>query len=182
MNTTDRSLNSVRRRANSRSSTILHATRDERAVGLIGRRQLLAEPGHGAVEMMELQAVDTVDAIVVAPLLAGAIGAGDHQSVKDGEEDSEVTTKRGLAPSGVCSALPTTRRSQLQLPSVRDRKSRNTGADRPDAIHSRFASAAWLPSAASRRELRARPHHNRRGSPRTTASEDHWQSRCRRAE
>src|ERR1700722_3700678 len=31
---------------------ILHTTCDERAVGLIGRRQLLAEPGHGAVEMM----------------------------------------------------------------------------------------------------------------------------------
>ena len=43
--------------------------------------------------MMQLQAVDTVDAIVVAPLLAGPIGAGNHQPVQDGEEDRALDGK-----------------------------------------------------------------------------------------
>ena len=55
---------------------------------------------------------------------------------------SEVTTKRGLAPSSVCSALPTTRRVRLQLSSVRYWKSRNTRAGWPEAAHKRFASAS----------------------------------------
>jgi hypothetical protein len=49
--------------------------------------------------MMQLQAVDTVDAIVVAPLLAGAIGAGDHQPVQDGEEDRALDGKLEAAIS-----------------------------------------------------------------------------------
>ena len=42
--------------------------------------------------------------------------------------------KRGLAPSSVCSALPTTRRVRLQLSIVQYRKSRNTRAGWPEAV------------------------------------------------
>ena len=72
--------------------------------------------GGGAVgEQLELLA----DAVL--GLAAGAIeilveGAGIWAR---GVRLSEVTTKRGLAPSSVCSALPTTRAARLQLSSVR---------------------------------------------------------------
>src|SRR6476660_6332031 len=52
----------------------------------------------------------------------------------------EVTMKRGLEPSSVCSALPITRRVRFQLSIVQYRKSRNTRADCPEAAHRRFAS------------------------------------------
>jgi hypothetical protein len=60
---------------------ILDAARNKGSAVLIGRGQSLAKPGHGAVEVMELQAIDTRDAVVAAPLIAGAVGAGDHQPV-----------------------------------------------------------------------------------------------------
>src|ERR1700760_467962 len=49
--------------------------------------------------MMQLQVVGTVDAIIVAPLLAGAIGARDHQPVQDGEEDRTLDGKLEAAIS-----------------------------------------------------------------------------------
>jgi hypothetical protein len=53
---------------------------------------------------------------------------------------SEVTTKRGFSPLGRCSALATTRRSRLQLLSVRQAKSAKWRAGPPLARLS--ASAA----------------------------------------
>jgi hypothetical protein len=50
--------------------------------------------------------------------------------------------KRGLAPSGVCSALPITRRVRRQLSIVQYQKSRNTRAGWPEAVDKRFASAS----------------------------------------
>ena len=72
---------------------ILDAARNQRPVGLLRRRQFLAEPSHGAVEVMELQPRDAVDAVVVAPLLAGAVGAGHHQPMQDGQEDGALDGK-----------------------------------------------------------------------------------------
>ncbi len=46
---------------------------------------------------MQLQFTDAVDAVVVAPLLAGAIGAGDHEPVQNGEEDGAFDGKREVA-------------------------------------------------------------------------------------
>ena len=36
---------------------------------------------------MELQTIAALDAVVDAPLVAGAIGIGEHQPMQDGEED-----------------------------------------------------------------------------------------------
>lgn len=41
--------------------------------------------------MVQLQVLCAADAIVVTPLLAGAIGAGHHQSVQDGQEDGALS-------------------------------------------------------------------------------------------
>src|SRR6476661_7327079 len=51
----------------------------------------------------------------------------------------EVTMKRGLEPSSVCSALPITRRVRFQLSIVQYRKSRNTRADCLEAAVARQA-------------------------------------------
>ena len=58
---------------------ILDATGNERAIGLIRGRKLLAEPSHGAVEMMEIELLDAVDAVIVASVFAGAVGARHDQ-------------------------------------------------------------------------------------------------------
>ncbi|HEY1431943.1 MAG TPA: hypothetical protein VGF39_10005, partial [Stellaceae bacterium] len=42
---------------------------------------------------MELQAFDALDAVVDAPLFTGAVGAGDHQPVQDGEEHRALDGK-----------------------------------------------------------------------------------------
>jgi hypothetical protein len=42
---------------------------------------------------MELQAIDALNAVVDAPLVAGAIRAGEHQPVQDGEEDGALDGK-----------------------------------------------------------------------------------------
>jgi hypothetical protein len=54
---------------------------ERRAVSLLGVRQLLAEPAHRAVEMVESEVVGALDPIVLAPGVGGAVGARDHQPV-----------------------------------------------------------------------------------------------------
>ena len=54
------------------------------APGLLLGRQFLAEPRHGAVEVVQGQAVHVGDGIVGQPLLAGPVRAGDHQPVQHG--------------------------------------------------------------------------------------------------
>jgi hypothetical protein len=46
---------------------------------------------------MKVQIVDAVDAIVFAPLLAGAVGTRHHQPMQDGEEDGALDGKLELA-------------------------------------------------------------------------------------
>src|SRR6185437_14699688 len=76
---------------------------------------------------------------------------------------SEVTTKRGLAPSLVTSALPMTRRSRLQLRRVRYLNSLKYRAGL--SVRRLFASArsSSLAIAATRRSFFCRP--NRKWTP-----------------
>jgi hypothetical protein len=41
---------------------------------------------HGTIEVVQLQGLGALDAVVLAPLLAGAVGAGDHQPMQHGQE------------------------------------------------------------------------------------------------
>src|SRR5918994_5470433 len=68
---------------------------------------------------------------------------------------SEVTMKRGFGPLARCSALATTRRSRLQLSSVRQAKSAKRRAGPPWAKLAASASARSSAMAATRRSLRA---------------------------
>ena len=63
---------------------ILHAARRE--IALCGRIELLAQPGHRPVEMVQTQIVDPGDGIVSHPLLARAVRARDEQPVQDADE------------------------------------------------------------------------------------------------
>ena len=66
---------------------VLHAARRKRrrAVLLVFGK-LLAEPRHGAIEMMQFEPVDAVDAIILAPAVGGAVRAAAEQAVQHGQE------------------------------------------------------------------------------------------------
>src|ERR1019366_6548370 len=49
--------------------------------------QLLAEPGHGPVQVMELHGVAAFDRVVGLPLVGGAVAAWVDEAMQDGEED-----------------------------------------------------------------------------------------------
>ena len=65
---------------------VLDAARGQRARGLLRLRQLLSQPSHGAIQMMELQIVDAIDAVIVTPMLAGTVGARHHQAMQHSQE------------------------------------------------------------------------------------------------
>ncbi len=76
---------------------VLDAARRQRARRLLGLRQLFAQPAHGAIEMMELQLIDAVDAVIVAPMLAGAVGTRHHEAMQHRQE--HCTLDRELEPA-----------------------------------------------------------------------------------
>jgi hypothetical protein len=60
---------------------------ERRFVLLLVPGQFLAKPGHGAVEVMELEAVAGPDLVVGPPLVGGPVTAGGEEAMEDGEED-----------------------------------------------------------------------------------------------
>ena len=78
---------------------------------LIRGRQLLAQPSHCAVEVMEIEFPDAVEAVIVAPVLAGAVGARHDQPMqdrqKDGALDRELKTSstQKLLDNGLAAGL-----------------------------------------------------------------------------
>ena len=56
----------------------------------VGRGQFLAEPGHGAVEVLEAEVGGAVDGLIGEPLGGAAVRAGGAQAVQDGEEDGAL--------------------------------------------------------------------------------------------
>src|SRR5208337_882836 len=66
---------------------VLHAARREwRRAILLVLGEFLAEPRHGAVEMMQFEPLDAVDAIILAPAVGGAIRAATEQAVQHRQE------------------------------------------------------------------------------------------------
>jgi hypothetical protein len=55
-------------------------------VSLLALLQFLAEPGHGAVEMMQGQRLGSRNEVVLHPLLAGAIRARHEQAMQHTDE------------------------------------------------------------------------------------------------
>ena len=49
--------------------------------------QWIAEPGHGAIHVMQIEVVFAIDEVVGFPALAGPITAGGAQAMQDGKEE-----------------------------------------------------------------------------------------------
>ena len=64
---------------------VLGGARGKAAPALVS--QFVAQPAHGAVELMQLEITDAIDDQPMAPLLGGAVGAGVEQPVQHGEKD-----------------------------------------------------------------------------------------------
>ena len=61
---------------------VLHAARGKRrAASLLLLRQLLAQPCHRAIKMMQIEPRDAGDGIILAPAIGGAVGAAHEQPV-----------------------------------------------------------------------------------------------------
>ena len=78
---------------------VLDRARGEgRGAGLLVSGEFLAEPGHGAVEVVQGKAVNAGDVVVGQPLLAGAVRAGDHDPVQHGGEDRPLDRELEATP------------------------------------------------------------------------------------
>jgi len=61
--------------------------------------QFFAKPGHGAIKMMQLQAVDAGDGIIYQPFLASPVGTGNEQPVQNAGEDGPLNREFETASS-----------------------------------------------------------------------------------
>ena len=70
---------------------VLDAARRQRPIRLL--LQFLAEPGHGAVEVMQIEPLGAGDVVVLHPRRAVAIRSRDEQPVQRGDEDGALDRK-----------------------------------------------------------------------------------------
>ena len=99
---------------------------ERRPVGLLLLRQLVAEPAHRPVEVMELEVVAPLDLVVLPPLVGGAVAAGGEEPVQDGEEDGPL--ERELEPPSL-EELPEDRPTAGGLPEPLEDQGRTDVAD-----------------------------------------------------
>jgi hypothetical protein len=77
---------------------VLQATRCERrAAVLLLLRQLLAQPRHRSIEMMQIEPLGTGDGVILAPAIRGAVGAAHQQPVQHSEDHRALQRKAVLA-------------------------------------------------------------------------------------
>ena len=74
-----------------RKQPLLHhvlqaAWRKRRAAVLLLLRQLLAQPRHGPIEMMQIKFLDAGNGVILTPAIRGTVGAAHEQAVQYGEE------------------------------------------------------------------------------------------------
>ncbi len=77
---------------------VLQAARCERcAAVLLLFRQLLTQPRHRAIEVVQIEPLDAGDGVILAPAISGAVGAAHEQPVQYGEEHHALQLKAVLA-------------------------------------------------------------------------------------
>jgi hypothetical protein len=77
---------------------VLHAARGERrAAILLLLRQLLAQPGHRPIKMMQIEPLNAGDGVVLAPTIGSAVGAAHEQPVQHREKHRALQRKTVLA-------------------------------------------------------------------------------------
>src|SRR4051794_199469 len=60
---------------------------ERRLVLLLILGQFLSEPGHGPVEVVQLEAVAALDLVVLPPPVGGPVAARGEEAMQDGQED-----------------------------------------------------------------------------------------------
>ena len=80
---------------------VLQATRRKgRCAGLLAFGEFFAEPAHGAIEVMQAEALDALDPVILPPAVGGAIRAARKQAVQNGKENRALQRKIILARTG----------------------------------------------------------------------------------
>src|SRR5208282_162035 len=80
---------------------VLHAARREgRGAILLIRGQPLAKPGHRPVEVMQVEALNAIDRVVLTPAVRRPIGAAGKQAMQDGQEHRAFERETMLAGRG----------------------------------------------------------------------------------
>ena len=72
---------------------LVRAGSERRRPTLLIFRKDLSHPGHGPVEVVQVQIADTPDGVVVFPLLGGTIAAGGEEPMQRGKEDGRLDGK-----------------------------------------------------------------------------------------
>lgn len=72
---------------------LVGAGRERRGPVLLGFRKDLSQPGHGPVEMVQVQAADALNGVVVLPLLSSTVAAGREEAMQHGEENGPLDGK-----------------------------------------------------------------------------------------
>src|ERR1700677_1760395 len=96
---------SVVKRSPPREQLLLHdvlqATRREgRCACLLVSGEFFAEPAHRAIEVMQVEALDALDPVILPPALGGAIRAARKQAGQNGEENRAFQRKIMPARTG----------------------------------------------------------------------------------
>ena len=76
------------------------ARREGRSAVLLILRQFLAEPGHRAIKVMQIEPLDALDPVVLPPAVRRSIGAARKQAMQNGEEHRALQREIMLARAG----------------------------------------------------------------------------------
>ena len=111
---------------------------------------LLSQPAHGAIQVMQLDALGPLDVEILFPPFCGAVASGIQQAVEHGEEDRPF---HGKAPPSISYlALDCLRDSQLVPESIKDKG----GTDGQGAVSLDGALSVGIDDGSNRGELRQR--------------------------
>ena len=115
-----------------REQPLLHhvleaAWRERRAAVLLLLRQLLAQPRHRPIEMMQIEPLDAGDRVILTPAIGGAVGAAHEQPVQHGEEHRAL--QRKLVPA-LAGEIGDHRAAAGLLPQPLEHQRRPDAADR----------------------------------------------------
>jgi hypothetical protein len=75
------------------NEVLVGAGSERRGPVLLVFRKNLSQPGHGPVEVVQVQTTDAFDGVVVLPLLGGTVAAGRQEAMQHGEEDGPLDRK-----------------------------------------------------------------------------------------
>ena len=76
------------------------ARREERGAVLLIFAQLLAQPGHRPIKVMQVDILDAIDGVILAPAVRRPIGAASKQAMQNGEKHRAFEREAVLAGTG----------------------------------------------------------------------------------